>query len=297
MSEGQTNLRGGPGISVKSGQGKTTISLLPNKLPQQSSRACVLTGGITDISGGGSNVDMTVYDGDMPDYDAYVQTKLGTIASNIFTFSIEGFFLVNYCSVVELDLSASANFLPEVVEVRMLLKLGATSLDRSTSVIGQSRFPNFTGVVRTNDAGDSLDQSIDISSLVVETPVISTTTAVDCDSLEVVEFQSGEFAITSYSCTSDLATTAETVDGKWQSTPVTGDFEVDSNAAAVSDYDPDSFGTATAAGMALVRVIRNSSGVLKILDGATERDPTLSLFGSCTGTAITLNSTISILKL
>ena len=56
-------------------------------------------------------------------------------------------------------------------------------------------------------------------------------------------------------------------------------------------------GVGNTMGQALVKVILNTSGVLKILDGATERNPTLAIFGTATDIADMTYASLSILKI
>jgi len=256
---------------------------------RQETRCVVLSGvGSTALSG---TLTLDTETLDVP--SAATLAKLGALSGSVFTFRTTGNFNCHYCASFEMILDGALTATPGHVIVQSEMRVGGVSLASTSSSTSAALIPNFDGFVVT-DGGAELEMTV--QDLIVETPVLTLGSFVDCDSITVTGGEEGGYVVGN-TCANAI-TDAELVGGKLQSTPAAGASDVTTNASAITGSLPEGVASGNTSGQALIRVIRNASGVLKILDGATERDPTISLYASVTnGDADCLVATLSITQL
>lgn len=222
----------------------------------------------------------------------YTESALGTIAANVFTFEKPGIYHVAYTAVAEMDLSGATSPTPGHVIASAELKLGGVSKTATASAVSAPLTPNFNGFLKTD--GSALE--LGVADLVMETPALTTQSFVVCDSIGVTSDGEGGYSVTN-TCANGI-TDAELVDGKLQSTPQAGTSDVVTNATAITDSEPSGLAYGTLRGQTLVHVRFNTSGELKIFEGASERAPTIAINGTVSGgSADILYASLSILQL
>lgn len=212
-----------------------------------------------------------------------IDALLGTLSSGVFTFTKEGIFQLGYAAMIEADIGGATTLTPTPIEVTGILRMGGTDITASASGMTFQMLPNFSGLVRTNDT-DPVTIQVDVGGATGKTAAFATESFIKCDT-------SGcEFGIK-----------ADTLDGD-DKQAVTLDspqrLDATSNLEDVADYTPTGSAYGTLAGFAQIHVRRNSSGTLKIFDGATEYDPTIAVYLDVqNGDADVLAGTLSITQL
>jgi len=263
------------------------IRLRIPEVRRQETRCVVLSGvGSTALSG---TLTLDTETLDVP--SAATLAKLGTLSGSVLTFRTTGLFMCHYCASFEMILDGALTATPGHVVVQSEMRIGGVSLASTSSSTSAAKIPNFDDFVTAT--GGVLEMSVE--DITVETPALTVGSFVDCDSITVSG--DGEGGYTVGNTCANAITDAELVGGKLISTQQ-ADVDVTTNATAITGSTPEGVASGNTSGQALIRVIRNASGVLKILDGATERDPTISLYASVTnGDADCLVATLSITQL
>jgi len=214
------------------------------------------------------------------DHNAATQLnmELGTLATNQFTFTKEGQFLLTYHASFTLNVGEATTHVPSVVTCQSYLRAGGTELPGSKHKTDAVQIPNFSDFVKTS--GGALTLSTDISGATGLTDAFTTQ-----EDVPFSFYPSGGY-LTSVATTVDLLTPSG-LDGA-NKMPVTLDTQTaitaDTNASAIAAYTPEDYVHGATSGTAIIKVIRNTSGVLKIeLAGPTEVSPVIDLFATGAG--------------
>ena len=233
---------------------------------------------------------------------ARTASLLGSLSDGVFTFTKPGLYHALYAASIEFVLSGATGPTPGVVSSQANLRVGGVSLDLSRSDACCPLTPNFDGFV-TNEG--AIEQSVSLDGVTGKTEVLTPVSAVLCNSITgTVVFDeygqpTGEVTIITNSCANVLSAMELDGENKLDITIDDGqDVDVDSSLEVIADSEPAGLGYGTVTGQALVRVIRNATGELKILDGVTERSPTIEIYATvANGAAVCVNASLSISKL
>ena len=254
----------GPGITV-SQTPKGRKVFIPKQIT--SHRSVVVSGvGTVSISGAGSEATLDTLSSDVDEADA-AEALLVTVDTNAVLFRASGTYLVAYHGAVSLDISNSVDYNPSVVGAKMALRIGGTEIPSTAGYFEHAQIPNLTGFV-TNEG--PIEQSVNVGGI--------TSTSEGLTAWE------GGIAY--------QETIASTTDAD-QTVDVTTSLSV------VETYTPTGTVRGTTSGTALIYVIEDADdyGALKILDGATKRANSLTVYGTGSTGANSLNTTLSITKI
>lgn len=214
---------------------------------------------------------------------------MATISAGVITLTKPGFFKVAYTGNMKLSLSGATTATPGQVVATAKLKLGGVALESTRSDVSATLTPNFDGFV-TN--GGEIEQTVDLGGVTGKTDAWTGPLSVPAGTGGGGEATWAPTASTVDWDSLDGAQKIGTTIDAGQSVDVTTSLEVISGSA------PSGYAYGTVASQALIQVIRNTSGEIKILDGAVERDPTIQIYAEVSGgSASSLTATLSILKL
>lgn len=255
------------------------------------------------LSAGSATLDATIpYDTIAYDLPVTNTTALlGTLSGGVFTFTKEGFYLTAYFVTCEMDLSGATTATPPPVTCDATIQLGGVDYGPSYCATSAAKTPNFDGFVTNSGA---IEQSIDLSGLESFSNSFETSSFITCDSTISIEGTADEYGNVSgtaygWTCGYALNTAVLEADGTLKSTvPTTTPLDVTTSMTVISGSTPTGTAFGNLSGSALVQVIRNSSGVIKILDAGVERSPTISVNGTKTdGYVNAINGTMFILQI
>jgi len=233
---------------------------------------------------------------------------LGTLSGGVFTFTKEGFYLVSFFVTVEADLGGATTATPDPVTCDAVIQLGTVDFASSRSKASFTKVSNFDGFVTNSGA---ITQDVDLSGLEVFSDVFEPKDFVTCGA-EITSTPDFDYDYDGYitggtvaseldplACDKALNDEILEVDDTLKSTvPASTVIDVDTSLTVITGSSPAGTGYGSLSGCALVQVMRNASGVLKILDAGVERSPTVAVYATkIDGDVNALNSTLSILQI
>jgi len=249
-------------------------SLKINRRLEPNSRCYVITQATPTALSAVIGLDTITYD--VP--AARTASLLGTLSGGLFTFTKPGFYLASYTASVEMDLSGASGPDPQPVTCQANLQLGGVTLASTGSGCSAAKIGNFDGFVFNDGA---IVQGIDLTGVTGKTAAFEEVSVAACEGSSVdiggaegyasssgpgpVELNSPNVFDVINTCI-DVIGTATLSGGQQNVTLDDATIDVDTSLTVIQDSDPQGTAAGTMAGQTLVRVIRNSSGVIKILD-------------------------------
>jgi hypothetical protein len=238
---------------------------------------------------------------------------IAELSGGVLTLTKPGFYKVAYTGNIYFSLAGATTATPGHVEVEAKLRIGGVDLDTTRSNASAPLTPNFDNFVKAEAA---IEQSVNLDGVTGKTVAITPVSVAACEGSMVdiggapgynpgsgpgpITLDSPNVFDVTNPCVSVLSDDELDGDGKLGVTLDSGqDIDVTTNLTRITDSDPSGYGYGTVTSQALIRVIRNATtGDIKILDGVTERSPTLEIYATvANGAANCLTATLSILKL
>lgn len=219
------------------------------------------------------------------DHDATTATnmELCTLASNQITFTKPGQYLVTYHASFELDIGGATTHVPAVTTVTSYLRASGNTLAGTTHYASAAQVPNLSGFLKA-DGADQPEIQVALGGATGKTEAFD----VVAYALEGGGPQNGPTDVTFDG------------DNKQAVTLDTQTLDATDNFGRLADYSTTGAVRTTTSGTTLVKVVLNSSGVLKIrVPGPTDYAPILDIYatGADSRSVTNVSTSLSITRL
>lgn len=296
------------GMGVASVAGSIRGTLGPNgwelfgMTPNEQARGCLVYGsGSVSLPG---NYPLTGIETDLDATQSSVR-QLVSVSGNVVTFLVPGLYYLSYAASVELDVGGATTHTPGQVKADAELRYGGTAKDHTKGYAETQATPNLSGFLKADGADQPLVQ-VALGGATGKTETLAPISVAACEgSTGAIVFDeygqpTGEVTITN-NCVNVISAAELDGSNKLDITLDTQTLDATDNFGRLADYTPTGTVKHTIPGHGFVRVIRDSadSGNLKILDGATKRNPTVEIYGIVTpsGKGTAIGATLQIVRL